>query len=388
MKISHRARRKRRDIHLNETLWSVAEIVRNNQISAMMIVCNVGRMRRTCYVIERSYVRYYSAKKSFWREAATVILTAPESNLVEGSSTGPSTGEADTNFTQRNSPFHVLKLKRGEGSAFLPNRFVYPGGVVSLSDFADDWLSLFHGISGISCKHLGIERDFRLNDGSRPPGMRQMDNTKMSNLPAEIGFRIAAIRETFEECGILLAIPEQSFSTLRETGGHLMDHTSSVRHQLDIAKAIPLPDKEMSHWRDKVASDASAFLDLCKEFRVAPNIWSLYEWSNWLTPAVRQVEGPTERPRRFDTMFFACCLPEKPQKVEADSGETTAAKVRETVWWCPFVWWTLIYWCIFTNGLFLFMFCLLRLADKLVDVCIHVFSPCLLPSALCLGLSF
>ena len=70
-----------------------------------------------------------------------------------------------------------------------------------------------------------------------------------------------------------------------------------------------------------------AFLDLCNELRVVPNIWGLYEWCNWLTPVMQKVEGgPPPRPRRFDTMFYVCCLTEMPD-ARADKRETTVAQV-------------------------------------------------------------
>ena len=42
----------------------------------------------------------------------------------------------------------------------------------------------------------------------------------------------------------------------------------------------------------------SDFLTMCKELDVCPNIWSLYEWSDWLTPLHLKTKS------RFDTMFY------------------------------------------------------------------------------------
>ena len=42
----------------------------------------------------------------------------------------------------------------------------------------------------------------------------------------------------------------------------------------------------------------SEFLTMCKELDVCPNIWSLYEWSDWLTPLHLKTKS------RFDTMFY------------------------------------------------------------------------------------
>ena len=49
-----------------------------------------------------------------------------------------------------------------------------------------------------------------------------------------------------------------------------------------------------------------------------PDIWSLVEWSNWLTPKHNR--------RRYDTVFYLCCSEERPDAL-ADLAETTSAEV-------------------------------------------------------------
>ena len=49
-----------------------------------------------------------------------------------------------------------------------------------------------------------------------------------------------------------------------------------------------------------------------------PDVWSLSEWSNWLTPA--------NLPRRYDTLFYTCFL-EKEPAVLLDGKEMTHSKV-------------------------------------------------------------
>ena len=60
---------------------------------------------------------------------------------------------------------------------------------------------------------------------------------------------------------------------------------------------------------------------MCRELRLIPAIWSLYEWANWLTPTRAE-----ENARRFDTAFYICCLDHKPEVAE-DQGETVNAQV-------------------------------------------------------------
>lgn len=78
-------------------------------------------------------------------------------------------------------------------------------------------------------------------------------------------------------------------------------------------------DVDLSSWREKVRKDASSFIDLCRETGLCPDLWSLYEWSNWLTPI-------SVGHKRFDTAFYLCCL-EKQPKVVLDHTEVTTLKV-------------------------------------------------------------
>lgn len=66
-------------------------------------------------------------------------------------------------------------------------------------------------------------------------------------------------------------------------------------------------------------NDGNAFLELCLQFNKCPDIWSLYEWWNWLTPI-------SVGHKRFDTMFYICCLEQQPDVV-LDNTEVTKLKV-------------------------------------------------------------
>ena len=68
-----------------------------------------------------------------------------------------------------------------------------------------------------------------------------------NSLPAHVGFRICAIRETFEESGVLLV---RSLKDGNDAG------SSSVRKVLS--------DDEVKSWRGKVHSNASMFMQLCR----------------------------------------------------------------------------------------------------------------------------
>ena len=98
---------------------------------------------------------------------------------------------------------------------------------------------------------------------------------------------VAAVRETFEECGVLLAGP----GTVE---GHARDDlVAGVRTLPDVLAAAGLPLRA----------------DL-----LAP-------WARWVTPEAE--------PRRYDTAFFVARLPENQ---EADARTTEAV---EATWWSP-----------------------------------------------------
>ena len=71
----------------------------------------------------------------------------------------------------------------------------------------------------------------------------------------------------------------------------------------------------------------SVFINLCvsnllislsRSLQCVPDVWSLGEWSNWLTPV--------HLPRRYDTMFYTCFLDKEPP-VLVDEKEMTHSEV-------------------------------------------------------------
>lgn len=67
-------------------------------------------------------------------------------------------------------------------------------------------------------------------------------------------------------------------------------------------------------------NDATEFYALCENFKCYPDLWSLYEWSNWLTPSY--FSG-----RRFDTVFYLACMPVMPYTM-SEATEIQDLKVR------------------------------------------------------------
>ncbi|WP_234391437.1 NUDIX hydrolase [Nocardia suismassiliense] len=101
----------------------------------------------------------------------------------------------------------------------------------------------------------------------------------------------AAVRETFEECGVLLAGPTAD-SVVSDTAGYRESRGKLERRELSLADFLA---------REKLVLRA----DL------------LRPWANWITPVVE--------PRRYDTRFFVAVLPEGQL---ADGATSEAAAVH------------------------------------------------------------
>ena len=188
----------------------------------------------------------------------------------------------------------------------MPSRVVFPGGMLHEADYASEWQDIFQKVTQQT-----------LEDVSRDLG------TERSNVPlvsenrdwpvcADIAFRICAVRETFEESGILLATNQQTASN-----GSVLPYRSSSE--------IMAGD---TRWRKAVEKDPAQFLTMCRELNVVPDVWSLKVWRNWLTPVFYKVPSAPKKPRRFDTMFFIGCFDcdELPNAL-ADDSESTHADV-------------------------------------------------------------
>jgi 8-oxo-dGTP pyrophosphatase MutT (NUDIX family) len=92
-------------------------------------------------------------------------------------------------------------------------------------------------------------------------------------------FQRAALRECFEECGILLA---------RDSAGAWPQFDAAAR-------------AELAALRHEVESGATSIDDVCRRFGVQPAYGSLHFIAHWLTPMGRA--------KRFDTRFFVTLVP-------------------------------------------------------------------------------
>jgi hypothetical protein len=114
-----------------------------------------------------------------------------------------------------------------------------------------------------------------------------------------LNFRIAAIRETFEESGILLARPRGSSA--------LID--AAPAGDIAASHRAPLCDGEVTFAQILVQHGLVLALDL------------LVPYAHWITPEMM--------PKRFDTWFFLAAAP--PEQVGAHDGKEST----DSIWLSP-----------------------------------------------------
>ena len=187
------------------------------------------------------------------RDAATVMLLR---SVPDAAAAGSAAGRG----------FEVYMLRRKPSMVFAPGAYVFPGGSVDLRD-ADEEVAW----AGPDVNHWG----------------------RVFDAPPELARALvcAAVRETFEESGVLLAGPSADTVVADTTAADW----EADRHAL-LDRSLSLA--EMLARRDLILRS-----DL------------LRPWSRWITPA--------PEPRRFDTRFFAAALP--PGQRTRDVGGEAAA---------------------------------------------------------------
>ena len=210
-----------------------------------------------------------------WRQAATLILArnaGTNSNIFQ---------------EKQKRQIEILYIKRASKSSdVFSSNYAFPGGTADAADFSNKWWSVFAKMTD----RLGIDVKQYLNSSVQSDKniLLYKEGGMLENgMPPHVAFRICAIREAFEETGLLLCVDagkmEKEASGLAGRGSC---HFAGTR--------------DLSKWRESVHTDANRFIELCEEFNCVPDVWSLLEWSNWLTPPLLS--------KRWDTLFYICCL--------------------------------------------------------------------------------
>jgi 8-oxo-dGTP pyrophosphatase MutT (NUDIX family) len=165
---------------------------------------------------------------------------------------------------------HVLLLRRRAGSAFVGGMSVFPGGGVDPAD-AEPAVEA-------CCAGLDDRR------ASRRLGLAS----------GGLAYWVAAVRETFEEAGVLLAVDRHSGRPADLSGADAQRRFAALRAEVDAGRLRLV---------DAVRAEG---------LRLAVD--RLHYVARWITP-----EGP---PRRYDTRFFVAALP---------AGQTAVHDDREAV---------------------------------------------------------
>lgn len=159
----------------------------------------------------------------------------------------------------------VLLLKRHRSSGFVPGAYVFPGG--------------------------------RTDAGDATPELLEYAS-ELHPADIELHYWFAAVREVFEETGVLLARTKD--------GGWVNDASS---------------DDTLEQLRLRLMDDKATLLDVVRACECRIDFSGLVYFAHWVTPV--------PEPRRYDTRFFAAALPAA-RNVRPDAREMTDA-----VWLTP-----------------------------------------------------
>jgi len=186
------------------------------------------------------------------RPAATLVLLRPGAN-------GP----------------EVLMIQRTQSAAFLGGAYVFPGGAI---DAADSDPRVLKRIVGLAPEAA----DARLK------------------VPNGLAYYVAAIRESFEEAGVLLARPEDGEAPVEFADPRVAQRFNAARH--------------------RVHDGEGSLVELCAAERLVLLPARLEFVAHWLTPVGES--------RRFDTRFFMAEAPPSQDPLHDDSETIASLWVR------------------------------------------------------------
>jgi 8-oxo-dGTP pyrophosphatase MutT (NUDIX family) len=174
----------------------------------------------------------------------------------------------------------VCMLRRHLNSDFVGGAYVFPGGKVDEAD-----------------RTAGAEEACVGRSDAQA-------STMLGIAEGGIAFWVAALRECFEEAGVLLA-----YSDGVGPGGALVDVSD------------PELRRSLAGRREELNAGRVGFLDACRSEGLKLAVDQVHYFSHWITPE--------PAPKRYDTRFFVTALPPGQIPIH-DDHETTA-----TVWVKP-----------------------------------------------------
>jgi 8-oxo-dGTP pyrophosphatase MutT (NUDIX family) len=163
--------------------------------------------------------------------------------------------------------YEILMLRRSERSSFMASAYVFPGGAVDAEDGAKDIA-------------------FGLTD--------EVASSRLSTPNGGLAHYVAALRELFEEAGLLIACTSDG-RVLSAGNQHDLDRFAEHRRALNAGEL--------------------RFVDMMRDEGLRVDLRGVAYLAHWITP-----EGLS---RRFDTRFFVVLAPSG-QFATHDAGETVA----------------------------------------------------------------
>jgi 8-oxo-dGTP pyrophosphatase MutT (NUDIX family) len=192
---------------------------------------------------------------------------------------------------QAEKSLEVFMLRRSEASHFAPDVYVFPGGTVDENDYSERALARARGIDDLT-----LQRQFRAQPAptfpapfGTPPRLKAA------------GLLVAAVRELYEEAGVLLACDERGKPL---SDADLAPHRARLHDARAVVQRGDLP-----------------FYELLEQIGAYANAAALALFSHWITPPPFQ--------RRYDAHFFLA---------EASPNQAAVADAYEThdgVWISP-----------------------------------------------------
>lgn len=177
------------------------------------------------------------------------------------------------------SGIEVFMMRRTAAAVFAASQYVFPGGKVDDTDHAHTMEPWCDGRTDASASAL-------------------------LGLPAGgLSYWVAAIRECFEEAGVLLARPAGSSGVVKFDDA-------------DVAKRF-------SQHRDALNAGSLDLVELCRREELRLITDAIGYVSHWITPI-----GP---PRRFDARFFIARAPQAQEPLHDDNETVESLWVRPSV---------------------------------------------------------
>jgi 8-oxo-dGTP pyrophosphatase MutT (NUDIX family) len=182
--------------------------------------------------------------------------------------------EAATVVLVRDRPgLEVLMLRRTPHAVFSPGASVFPGGAVDDDDRSDRIAACVTG-------------------GDDPTVSAEMSLSR-----GGLAVKVAAVRECFEEAGLLLARDRRSGKPVDVADPHRRARLAALRHEFNAGNRS---------WHDVLRAE-EAVVDLR----------DLHVFAHWRTPI--------GAPRRYDTWFFVAAAPYGDDGIH-DDGELVASE--------------------------------------------------------------